>query len=127
MNARRIHRKIDRTPEDLARIKAIREKFQRERPTHEELIASGEWDGPFPTGEYLEVKQALHELKKLRQEAGLSLDAVAERSGIDKAALSRMENGHHANPTFDTLYRYAQALGKQLVLRFVEAGSGRSH
>ena len=33
MSERSVHRKIDWTPEDRARHKAIREKFQRERPT----------------------------------------------------------------------------------------------
>jgi transcriptional regulator with XRE-family HTH domain len=44
----------------------------------------------------------------------LSLADVAERSGIDKAALSRLENGVHDNPTVETLARYAAALGKKL-------------
>ena len=39
---------------------------------------------------------------------------VAERSGIDKAALSRLENGVHDNPTVETLMRYATAIGKRL-------------
>lgn len=39
---------------------------------------------------------------------------MAERSGIDKAALSRLENGVHGNPTVDTLMRYAAAVGKKL-------------
>lgn len=39
-----IHRKIDRTAEDKARIKALRERFQRERPTAEELEANGEYE-----------------------------------------------------------------------------------
>lgn len=29
---RRIHRKIERTPEELAELRATREKFQRDRP-----------------------------------------------------------------------------------------------
>jgi hypothetical protein len=39
-------RKIDRTPEEQAQIQALRERFQSERPTHEELIAGGEYEGP---------------------------------------------------------------------------------
>ncbi len=34
-----------------------------------------------------------------------------------------MENGHHANPTFDTLYRYAQALGKGLAVQFANVSN----
>jgi transcriptional regulator with XRE-family HTH domain len=40
---------------------------------------------------------------------------VAERTGIDKGALSRIETGQHLNPTFSTLCRYAHALGKRWV------------
>jgi transcriptional regulator with XRE-family HTH domain len=36
--------------------------------------------------------------------------------GIDQPALSRLENGHTQNPTLDTLWRYAAAVGKRLVL-----------
>ena len=110
----RIHRDMKWTPEDRARHKAIREKFQKERPTMEELLATGEYVGPIPLGVYFELRVALHELKKAREAAGLSLADVAERSGIDKAALSRLENGVHDNPTVETLMRYAAALGKKL-------------
>jgi DNA-binding XRE family transcriptional regulator len=114
MSERRVHRKIEWTPEDRARHKAIREKFQRERPTLEQLIASGEYLGPIPQGVVLDLLQALAELKKARTAAGLSLTDVAKRSGIDKAALSRLENGIQSNPTVETLSRYAAALGKRL-------------
>ena len=103
------------TPEDRARHKATREKFQKERPTLQQLIDSGEYAGPIPHGVYLSLMAAIIELKKAREAAGLSLADVAERSGIDKAALSRLENGVHDNPTVDTLMRYAAALGKKLV------------
>jgi DNA-binding XRE family transcriptional regulator len=118
MALKRIKGKIDRTPDDLARIKSIREKFQRERPTVDQLLESGQYKEPVPLGVYLETKRLLHELKKQREEAGISLADVAERSGMDKAAVSRLENGHQQNPTVATLSRYAAALGKLLILGF---------
>ena len=114
MSGERIHRDMKWSEEDRARHKAIREKFQRERPTPQELIESGEYLGPLPHGVYLSLRFALAELKKAREAAGLSLADVAERSGIDKAALSRLENGVHDNPTVETLARYATAVGKRL-------------
>jgi DNA-binding XRE family transcriptional regulator len=114
MSKERIFKKLDWTPEDRARHMAIREKFQKERPTMKQLLASGEYVGPIPLGVYFELRLALHELKKTREAAGLSLADVAERSGIDKAALSRLENGIHDNPTVETLMRYAAAVGKKL-------------
>jgi transcriptional regulator with XRE-family HTH domain len=46
----------------------------------------------------------------------LSLADVAARSGIDKASLSRLENGLYPNPTMNTLARYARVIGKRLIL-----------
>ena len=116
MSGERIHRDMKWTPEDRARHKAIREKFQRERPSLQQLLDSGEYVGPIPHGLYLELRQAMIDLKHARTDAGLSLADVAEKSGIDKAALSRLENGVHDNPTIITLVRYAAALGKRLTI-----------
>lgn len=102
--------------EDKARHKAIREKFQREKPTLEQLIASGEYEEPFLMGTYAATVSILAELKRVRQELGLSLSAVARKANIDKATLSKLENGRQPNPTMDTLQRYALALGKQVML-----------
>jgi transcriptional regulator with XRE-family HTH domain len=44
------------------------------------------------------------------------LAVVAEASGLDKAALSRLENGKFLNPTMSTLWRYARAVGVELKL-----------
>jgi DNA-binding XRE family transcriptional regulator len=108
-------RKIDRTPEDRARLKAIREKFQREKPSLKGLVESGDAPPPMPLGTYVQIQVLLHRLKQEREAAGLSLADVAERTGMDRAAISRLENGHQTNPTIDTLARYAAALGKRIV------------
>ncbi|OAI38733.1 hypothetical protein AYO40_06445 [Planctomycetaceae bacterium SCGC AG-212-D15] len=126
MAFKHVHRKIERTPEERARLKEIREKFQRDKPTLAQLVASGEYTEPIPTAQYFELKQILAQLRMLREEAGLSLTAVAERSGIDKSALSRLENGHQPNPTFDTIVRYAAALGKRVLCTLEDAGTTSS-
>jgi ribosome-binding protein aMBF1 (putative translation factor) len=114
-------RKIERTPEDRARLQAIREKFRRDRPSLKKLVESGDAPPPMPLGTYLDVQVLLSRLKKEREAAGLSLADVAERTGMDRAAISRLENGHQANPTVDTLLRYTAALGKSLVWSIVPA------
>jgi transcriptional regulator with XRE-family HTH domain len=53
-------------------------------------------------------------VKRLRRRLKLSLTDVAARSGIDKGALSRLENGHVANVTLSTLERLATSLGKRV-------------
>ena len=115
MTIQRIQRKIERTSEEQARIDAIRAHFQTRRPTPDELRASGDVEEFVPLGEYLSLMSMVRALKKERELRGLSLATIAERSGIDKAALSRLENGLQTNPTVDTLYRFASAVGVELV------------
>ena len=76
-------------------------------------MASGEYNEPLPMGEYLSIRLAVSALKQAREAAGLSLADVADRTGIDKSALSKIETGQHPNPTVSTLCRYAHALGMQ--------------
>ena len=63
----------------------------------------------------------LSKLKKGRAAAGLTLAAVSQRTGMDQATLSRLENGRRPNPTVATLWRYARAIGRQLVLTHADA------
>jgi transcriptional regulator with XRE-family HTH domain len=55
----------------------------------------------------------------------LTLADVSARCDIDQPALSRLENGHTPNPTLDTLWRYAAALGKRLVLTAEDVAEAR--
>ena len=113
---KRIFRKTIRTPEELAELKAEREWFSRERPSHEDLMASGEYDGPFLQGDIMALLSALARIKKERDRRGLTLADIAEASGLDKGMLSRLENGKLLNPTMLTLCRYARAVGVELRL-----------
>jgi DNA-binding XRE family transcriptional regulator len=108
------------TAADHARHKAVRREFEH-GPTQEELEASGDYEGPIKAGTYFTVKVLVHELKKAREAAGLTLAAVAKRTGMDQAALSHLENGRQPNPTIDTLWRYARAVGRELVLTHTKA------
>ena len=42
---------------------------------------------------------------------------MAARTGIDRATISKLENGRLANPTIGTLRTYAKALGRELAWR----------
>ena len=48
----------------------------------------------------------------------ISLTDLAERTGIDKGNLSRMENSMNANPTLETLQRIARAIGGSIEFTF---------
>ena len=52
-------------------------------------------------------------LRHLRERGGLSIVALAERSGVARATLTKLEAGK-GNPTVDTLYALADALGVAL-------------
>ncbi len=52
-------------------------------------------------------------LRRLRAARALSLVALAERSGVAKATLAKLEAGR-GNPTVETLYAVADALGAPL-------------
>jgi DNA-binding XRE family transcriptional regulator len=112
MSVRHVFRKAERTPEETARLRADRERYQRERPTPAHLLAEGGHTDFVPLGELLALHQVMGQLKQERERQGLTLAHMAERTGIDQAALSRLENGRNANPTLDTLRRIAAALGK---------------
>jgi predicted transcriptional regulator len=114
MSGKRIHRKIERSPEKQREIEAIRERFNLEKPGLEDLLASGDATEVVSQGEYLDLLAMLVKLKQHRERLGLSLSDVAERSGMDRAAISRLENGVYLNPTVDTLYRYADAIGAKI-------------
>jgi hypothetical protein len=108
--------KVQWTAEDRARHRAIREMFRDWHPSPEELIASGEGATFDLHGEYRALRQFVTEIKRAREAAGLALAEVSRRCGIDQPALSRLENGHNKNPTLDTLWRYAAAVGQRLIL-----------
>ncbi|NUQ61152.1 MAG: helix-turn-helix transcriptional regulator [Pirellulales bacterium] len=112
--AKRVHRKIERTVEQQQKLREIREKFQRERPSLMKLQQSGDISEVVTQGEYVDLLVMLAALKKHREAKGLSLAGVAERCGMDRSAVSRLENGVYLNPTLDTLYRYAAAVGAEI-------------
>jgi DNA-binding XRE family transcriptional regulator len=112
--AKRMHRKVQRTPEHEQEIEAIRARSQRERPSLRKLRESGDVSEVVTQGEYVDLLAMLAALKRHREAKGLSLADVAQRCGMDRSAVSRLENGVYLNPTLDTLYRYAAAIGAEI-------------
>ena len=107
---------IQWTPEQRAQHRAIRDAFRDWHPGPEELIASGAAARLGLNVIHFPAQALLQHLKAAREAAGLTLADLSARCGIDQPALSRLENGHTQNPTLDTLWRYAAAVGKRLVL-----------
>ena len=51
-------------------------------------------------------------IKALREEASLSQETLAERSGLDRVYISYLENGHR-QPTVTTLFKIARGLAME--------------
>ncbi len=122
MKVQRIFRANRKTPDERARERIFREKLQKEKPSQEDLIRAGECDpdAVMTMGMYFDIQRALQALKRERQRSGLSISDIAERSGLDRAVISRLENGKQDNPTVATLMRYAAAIGKRFLWCFEE-------
>jgi DNA-binding XRE family transcriptional regulator len=114
MTMKRITRDRLLTPEEAAKYKAIREQVAAELPDlvarHHERVAALD-----------QVDELLKQLRAAREENGLSLADLTERTGMDRSALSKLETGQRPNPTVDTLVRYAEAVGKRLVVTLADA------
>lgn len=101
--------RMERTPEQIAEEKRIRESH-RQDPIRE--IPTDTISG----GDAAQLLRFVASIRREREALGLSLDQLAARSGIDVATLSRLESGQSFNPTISTLFRLASGLGTRLTL-----------
>ena len=96
-------------------------KFKPVRHGHKEFLAKAAIRKGFNEAyDALALEyQVANQMLKARSRAGLTQDAVAERMGTTKSAVSRLESaGKHA-PSLTTLKRYAKAVGCDLQVRLV--------
>jgi DNA-binding XRE family transcriptional regulator len=111
---KRIIRKERLTPDEAAKYKVVREQVAEELPDliarHHERSASLD-----------QLHELLQQLKATREAKGLSLADLTKLTGMDRSALSKLETGQRANPTVETLVRYAEAVGKRLVVSLTDA------
>ncbi len=111
---KRISRARRLTPDEAAKYQAVRQQVAEELPElvarHEERLASLD-----------RLETLFTQLKEAREAKGLSLADVTELTGMDRSALSKLETGQRANPTVDTLVRYAEAVGKRVVVSLADA------
>lgn len=102
------------TSQEAAKYKAVREQIAEELPDliarHHERMATLD-----------QLRELFAQLKAAREAKGLSLSDVTKLTGMDPSALSKLESGQRANPTVATLARYAEAVGKHLVVSLTEA------
>ena len=114
MTMRRIIRDRRLSPEEAEKYRKIRQQVADELPElvarHHERMAARE-----------QLDRVFEQLRGARQDKGLSLADVTRLSGMDRSAFSKLETGQRPNPTVETLMRYAEAVGKRLVLTIADA------
>jgi ribosome-binding protein aMBF1 (putative translation factor) len=115
----------DLTPEQRAAAEARRADRQTSRYREELARDIDAYRREYPPVGDPELIAALAGLRRERERQGLSLTDMAERTGIDRATISKLETGKIANPTVGTLRTYAKALGRRLAwtLEAAEVGN----
>ena len=103
------------TPEEAAKYRKIREEIEVEKP---EIIAKAQQARREARRKQLAA--VMQALKAAREAKGLSLADVYEQTGIDRSALSKLENVTNENPTIETLLRYAEVVGKRLEIQVLD-------
>jgi DNA-binding XRE family transcriptional regulator len=110
---KRITRDRRLTPEEAAKFKTVREQVTDELPElvarHHDRMASLD-----------QLQELLKQLKAAREEKGLTLSNLTDMTGMDRSAISKLETGQRSNPTIETLVRYAEAVGKRLVVTLAD-------
>ncbi len=96
-------------------------KYTPVKHDHKAFLAkAGARKGFAEAYEALELEyQVVSQLLKARTKAGLTQDAVAERMGTTKSAISRLESAGKHTPSLSTLRRYAEAVGCELQVKLV--------
>ena len=96
-------------------------KFTPVKHDHKAFLAkAGARKGFTEAYEALELEyQVANQLLRARTKAGLTQDAVAERMGTTKSAISRLESAGKHTPSLGTLRRYAEAVGCELQVKLV--------
>jgi transcriptional regulator with XRE-family HTH domain len=59
---------------------------------------------------YFLMRNLGERIRTLRTEQSMSLPSLAERSGLSKGLLSKLENNEESNPSLGTLYKIVEAL-----------------
>lgn len=97
------------------------DKFKPVRHNHKEFLSrAAKRKGFTEAYDALDTEYRLiGEMLQARTRAGLTQDAVADRMGTTKSAVSRLEAIGKHSPSLATLKRYADAVGCDLRVKLV--------
>jgi len=111
-NVKQVSRGRRLTKREAARYDRIRAQVDEELPRIKSRIRCR-----------IAIQEAFTELKRLRIAQGKSLADMNRLTGMDRSAISKLETGRRENPSIDTLVRYANALGKRILVDIVDEDS----
>ncbi len=115
---RRVTRNRRLNPREAAKYRRIREQVEAEKP---EMMA-------WARGKIAELESlddVFRQLRESREQCGLSLADMRRLTGMDRSSISKLETGRRDNCSVQTLVRYAQAVGKKLVVSLVDEPVGK--
>jgi DNA-binding Xre family transcriptional regulator len=110
----RVQRDARLDEKEVARLQSLRARIAEDLPEIKQRARE-------MLREMRAVAAVCEALRAARQRQGLTLGDMERLTGIDRSALSKLERGERPNVTFETLARYATALGKRLRLDLEDA------
>ena len=114
----RIQKEHERSPEEIARLRELRERYQRDKPSIADLEEQG---AEFATmGEVIFLRCLADDLRQERERQRITVEQFAFRLKMSPEMLAGIEAGTVGKLTFGLLSRIAHALGKQISYSLVE-------
>ncbi len=101
------------TPKEATRYKKLRDRADAEAPD-----VRRQWRQYL--AERIALADTFERLKEIREKQGKSLADMEELTGMDRSAISKLENGRRENFSIETMLRYADAVGAKLELTIRE-------
>lgn len=65
-------------------------------------------------GEEIFIKSLANEIRRKREEQSLSLNQLAEKSGVSASFIVRIEKGERKNVSIEVLFKLANSLGIEI-------------
>lgn len=103
--------------------KLVRERLKHQPPI-EQVVEPDDLTDASPF--YFVLRSFVASLKTARQRRGLTLADLATRTGLALETLSRLETGALVNPTWQTLTKYAVAVGCNVQLNAEDTAVDRA-
>ena len=110
----RVRRDRHLTPEEAAAERELRAKIEADLPSLREQAQAAR------AQKATTLSETIAALKQERERQGLSLKDIELRTGVDEHQLSRLEEHANGDATVATLLKYADAIGKSVLIKLAD-------